>query len=78
MNNYVSIPITGRPLYDVPPIPDCYDLMAIQSIKRMGITPEKIAEQMLESVRYWRAIHPGRDWLSIVPPPWKDYISYNI
>lgn len=78
MNNYVSIPITGRPLYDVPPIPDCSDLMAIPSIKLRGITPEKIAEQMLESVRYWRAIHTGMDWLSIVPQPWKDYISYNI
>lgn len=32
---------------------------------------------MLESVRYWRAIHPGRDWLAIVPPQWRDYISYN-
>lgn len=78
MNNYVSIPITGRLLYDVPPIPDCSDLMAIPSIKRRGITPDKIAEQMLDSVRYWIAIHPGMDWLSIVPPPWKDYISYNI
>ena len=78
MNNYVSIPITGRPLYDVPPITDCSDLMAIPSIKRMGITPEKIAEQMLDSVRYWRAIHPGMDWLSIVPPPWKEFIRYNI
>ena len=78
MKNYVSIPITGRPLYDVPPIPDSSDLMAIPSIKRRGITPEMIAAQMLESVRYWRVIHPGRDWLSIVPPPWKDYISYNI
>ena len=78
MKNYVSIHITGIPLYDVPPIPDCSDLLAITSIKRRGITPEMIAAQMLESVRYWRAIHPGRDWLSIVPPPWKDYISYNI
>lgn len=78
MKNYVSIPITGRPLYDVPPIPDCSDLLAITSIKRMGITPEMIAAQMLESVRYWRLIHPGRDWLYIVPPPWKEYIIYNI
>ena len=78
MKNYVSIHITGIPLYDVPPIPDCSDLLAITSIKRRGITPEMIAAQMLESVRYWRAIHPGRAWLPIVPPPWKDYISYNI
>lgn len=78
MNKYVSIPITGRPLYDVPQIPDCSDLMEIPSIKRSGITPDIISAQMLESVRYWRAIHPGMDWLSIVPPPWKDYISYNI
>ena len=78
MKNYVSIPITGRPLYDVPPIPDCSDLLSIPSIKRIGITPEKIAAQMLDSVRYWIAIHPGRNWMSIVPPPWKDYISYNI
>lgn len=78
MKNYVSIPITGRPLYDVPPIPDCSDLLAIPSIKRRCMTQEMIAAQMLESVRYWIAIHPGRDWLSIVTPPWKDYISYNI
>ena len=78
MNNYVSIPSTGRPLYDVPPIPDCSDLLSIPSIKRRGITPEMIAEQMIESVRYWRAINPGRDWMSIVPTPWKEYISYNI
>ena len=77
MKNYVSIHITGIPLYDVPPIPDCSDLLAITSIKRSGITPEMIAEQMLESVRYWIAIHPGKDWMSIVPPPWKDYIRYN-
>ena len=51
MNNYVSIPITGRPLYDVPPIPDCSDLMAIPSIKRRGLNHEMIAEQMLDSVR---------------------------
>ena len=70
--------ITGRPLYNVPPIPDCSDLMAIPSIKRRGITPEMIAAQMLESVRYWIAIHPVRDWLSIVPPPWKEYIRYNL
>ena len=63
---------------EVPPIPDCSDLLTIPSIKRRGMTPEMIAEQMLESVRHWRAIHPGRDWLAIVPPPWRDYISYNI
>ena len=51
MNNYVSIPITGRPLYDVPPIPDSSDLMAIPSIKRRGLNHEMIAEQMLDSVR---------------------------
>ena len=63
---------------DVPPIPDCSDLLTIPSIKRRGMTPEKIAEKMLERVRYWRAIHPGRDWLAIVPPQWREYISYNI
>ena len=63
---------------NVPPIPDCADLLAIPSIKRRYKTAAGIAAQMLESVRYWRAIHPGRDWLAIVPPPWRDYISYNI
>lgn len=62
----------------VPPIPDCSDLLAIPSIKRRGMTTEMIATQMLEDVRYWRAMHPGRDWLAIVPPSWRDYISYNI
>ena len=61
-----------------PPIPDCTDLLAIPSIKRSYKTAAGIAAQMLESVRYWRAIHPGRDWLAIVPPTWRDYISYNI
>jgi hypothetical protein len=42
------------------------------------MTPEMIAAQMLEDVRYWRAMHPGRDWLAIVPPSWRNYISYNI
>lgn len=63
---------------DVPPIPDCSDLLAIPSIKRRGMTPEKIAEKMLEYARYWKAIHPGRDVMAIVPPPWRDYISYNL
>ena len=63
---------------NVPPIPDCSDLLAIPSIKRRYKTAAGIAEAMLESARYWRAIHPGRDWLAIVPPTWRDYISYNI
>ena len=63
---------------NVPPIPDCTDLLAIPSIKRRYKTAAGIAEAMLESVRYRRAIHPGRDWLAIVPPPWRDYISYNL
>lgn len=63
---------------DVPPIPDCSDLLAIPSVKRRYKTAAGIAAQMLERVRYWRAIHPGRDWLAIVPPQWREYISYNI
>ena len=63
---------------DVPPIPDCSDLLAIPSIKRKSMTPEKIAEKMLERARYWHAIHPGRDVMEIVPPLWREYIKYNL
>lgn len=63
---------------NVPPIPDCSDLLAIPSIKRRYKTAAGIAEAMLESVRYWRALHPGIDVMKIVPPPWREYISYNL
>ena len=73
-----ALAATRLPGLCVPPIPDCSDLLAIPSIKRRGMTPEMIAAQMVEEVRYYRAMHPGRDWLAIVPPSWRDYISYNI
>lgn len=39
---------------DVPPIPDCSDLLAIPSIKRRGMTPEMIAAgDACLSVREW-------------------------
>ena len=63
---------------EVPPIPDCTDLLAIPSIKRRYKTAAGIAEAMLESVRYWRALHPGKDVMKIVPPQWREYISYNL
>lgn len=63
---------------NVPPIPDCSDLLSIPSIKRRYKTATKIAEKMLEYARYWKAIHPGRDVMTIVPPPWREYISYNL
>lgn len=63
---------------DVPSIPDCTDLLAIPSIKRRYKNAAGIADGMLEKVRYWKAIHPGRDWKTIVPPQWREYINYNL
>lgn len=63
---------------DVPPIPDCSDLLAIPSIKRRYKTAAGIAEAMIQAARYWQILHPDRDVMAIVPPPWRDYISYNL
>jgi hypothetical protein len=63
---------------NVPPIPDCSDLLAIPSIKRRYKTAAGIAEAMIQAVRYWQILHPGRNWITIVPPQWRNYITYNL
>ena len=63
---------------DVPQIPDCTDLLKFDSIKSKYRTPDKIADEMLNEARQWQRQHPDKDVTEIIPPAWREYITFNL
>lgn len=63
---------------DVPAVPDCTELLALECVKKKWPSAGRLAAEMLKEAREWQRKNPGKDVLEIVPPDWKQYISYNL
>lgn len=63
---------------DVPAIPDCTDFLNYEPIKRKYGTPDKIASEMLDEAKRWQRQHPDKDVTEIIPPAWREYITFNL
>lgn len=57
-----------------PPIPDCAAALTDSECP----TPADVVLRMVRLVRKWQREHPGRDWQDIVPPEWREYISWQL
>ena len=56
-----------------PPIPKCSDI----ALEKWG-TPERVARLTIEAARKWKAAHPGKDVMEIIPPSWREYVKANL
>ena len=41
-------------------------------------TPQSVADALLFSGVRWIDRNPGKDWRTIVPPPWLEYVSWRL
>lgn len=55
------------------PIPECSPI----ALEMYG-TPEKVARLTLEAARKWKAQHPKKNVMDIIPPDWREYIKANL
>lgn len=56
------------------PIPEC----AKEYLNPDNPTPQSVADALLYSVVRWIDRNPGKDWRTIVPPPWLEYVSWRL
>lgn len=63
---------------DVPPVPDCSDLLDIDYLKKKYRSAGNLANEMVREARQWQNQHPDKDVLEVITPDWREYVRYNL